>query len=161
MVNLKLSPGDPLFYLHHAWLDRMWWKWQSLDRSTRLTAMGGPNIPPSTLPPFLSGPGATGRPPIDPSCIAGQLAGAGGRQATSNMAGRDEPAHENLEEHPVLRERQVFGKPAPWPQLTDYFNDGGNVTTLAHTLWSLGLVRNVTVGDIMDIGGDFVCADYV
>ncbi|KAF7536186.1 hypothetical protein G7054_g4736 [Neopestalotiopsis clavispora] len=40
-----LSPGDPVFYLHHSWLDLNWWKWQNLDLETRLTDMGGPNLP--------------------------------------------------------------------------------------------------------------------
>lgn len=35
-----VSPGDPLFYLHHAQIDRVWWIWQQLDRKTRLGASG-------------------------------------------------------------------------------------------------------------------------
>ncbi|OAG11099.1 Di-copper centre-containing protein [Paraphaeosphaeria sporulosa] len=23
------SPGDPIFYLHHTWLDKVWWDWQA------------------------------------------------------------------------------------------------------------------------------------
>ncbi|KAH7069317.1 hypothetical protein FB567DRAFT_573808 [Paraphoma chrysanthemicola] len=34
------SPGDPLFYLHHGMIDRTWWIWQQLDRSTRFGAQG-------------------------------------------------------------------------------------------------------------------------
>ncbi|KAI1859674.1 uncharacterized protein JN550_011869 [Neoarthrinium moseri] len=45
MVDVVLSPGDPVFYLHHGWLDAMWWKWQSLDLPNRLKDMGGRNIP--------------------------------------------------------------------------------------------------------------------
>jgi tyrosinase len=37
MVDVALSPGDPLFYLHHGWLDSLWWKWQTLDLENRLT----------------------------------------------------------------------------------------------------------------------------
>ncbi|KAI5803488.1 hypothetical protein DFH27DRAFT_50436 [Peziza echinospora] len=44
------SPGEPIFYLHHANLDRVWWKWQSAKPSVRLTEIGGPvnmmNMPP-------------------------------------------------------------------------------------------------------------------
>ncbi len=70
MVNTRLSAGDPLFYLHHAWIDRLWWNWQVKDPA-RLLEIGGENIPASTLPPFLSG-GAGGNestfvPPIDPA----------------------------------------------------------------------------------------------
>ncbi|KAF9877028.1 amino acid transporter [Colletotrichum karsti] len=38
------SPADPIFYLHHANLDRLWWEWQTANLSTRLYAMGGPNV---------------------------------------------------------------------------------------------------------------------
>ena len=112
MVNLKLSPGDPIFFLHHAWLDRLWWLWQSAAPDTRLTEIGGVNIPASTLPPILSGANGKGSPP------------------------------------------------APFPGLTDYFNDPGNVTTLSHTLWSVGLRPNATIGDVMDLHSPLVCADY-
>lgn len=36
------SPGEPLFYLHHANVDRIWWKWQSGDIQQRLLDIGGP-----------------------------------------------------------------------------------------------------------------------
>jgi tyrosinase len=29
------SPGDPIFYLHHSMIDRVWWIWQSLNPSER------------------------------------------------------------------------------------------------------------------------------
>src|SRR5690606_40862261 len=32
---------DPLFYLHHAFIDRIWWQWQSANLSTRLTDIAG------------------------------------------------------------------------------------------------------------------------
>lgn len=25
------SPADPVFYLHHCWIDRMWAEWQERD----------------------------------------------------------------------------------------------------------------------------------
>ncbi|KAJ3215346.1 hypothetical protein HDU67_000561 [Dinochytrium kinnereticum] len=28
--NFYFSPNDPLFYLHHAFVDKVWWKWQNL-----------------------------------------------------------------------------------------------------------------------------------
>jgi tyrosinase len=43
MSDAVLSPGDPLFFMHHGWLDALWWKWQSADLETRLTEMGGRN----------------------------------------------------------------------------------------------------------------------
>lgn len=38
--DLFVSPGDPLFYLHHGMIDRTWWIWQQLDRKTRQSAAG-------------------------------------------------------------------------------------------------------------------------
>lgn len=43
MLNPISSPGDPLFMLHHTWLDRLWAKWQEEDPETRLSAIGGSN----------------------------------------------------------------------------------------------------------------------
>jgi tyrosinase len=46
------SPGDPMFYLHHAQIDRAWWIWQSLDLKNRQYAIYGThtnlNQPPSS-----------------------------------------------------------------------------------------------------------------
>lgn len=52
MQNGVSSPGDPLFYLHHTWLDKIWWDWQSKDKTKRLTEMGGPNVGPENSPGF-------------------------------------------------------------------------------------------------------------
>jgi tyrosinase len=35
-----VSPGDPLFYLHHGMIDRVWWIWQALDMKTRTGEKG-------------------------------------------------------------------------------------------------------------------------
>jgi len=35
-----VSPGDPLFYLHHGMIDKVWWIWQLLDQETRTGAQG-------------------------------------------------------------------------------------------------------------------------
>ncbi|OHE94369.1 hypothetical protein CORC01_10297 [Colletotrichum orchidophilum] len=43
MDNPSLSPADPLFFLHHTNLDRIWWQWQAQNES-RLTDMGGNNV---------------------------------------------------------------------------------------------------------------------
>ncbi|KAK2001440.1 Di-copper centre-containing protein [Colletotrichum falcatum] len=43
MDDVSLSPADPLFFMHHTNLDRLWWEWQSKNTS-RLTDMGGPNV---------------------------------------------------------------------------------------------------------------------
>lgn len=38
--DLYVSPGDPLFYLHHGMIDRTWWIWQQLDKRTRQSEKG-------------------------------------------------------------------------------------------------------------------------
>ena len=52
MQNGVSSPGDPLFYLHHTWLDKIWADWQGKDKAKRLTEMGGTNIAPDNSPGF-------------------------------------------------------------------------------------------------------------
>ncbi|KAI8224351.1 Tyrosinase-like protein orsC [Colletotrichum sp. SAR 10_86] len=44
LTDAWASPGDPLFYLHHANMDRLWWSWQSKNLSTRLTEISGPIV---------------------------------------------------------------------------------------------------------------------
>ncbi|KAI7549418.1 Di-copper centre-containing protein [Hortaea werneckii] len=44
--DVFVSPGDPLFYLHHSNIDRMWWMWQMQDTATRAqgeTSVAGTN----------------------------------------------------------------------------------------------------------------------
>ncbi|KZL66551.1 amino acid transporter [Colletotrichum tofieldiae] len=48
MDDVSLSPADPLFFMHHTNLDRLWWEWQSKNTS-RLTDMGGRNVAVGTL----------------------------------------------------------------------------------------------------------------
>ncbi|KAI1338254.1 Di-copper centre-containing protein [Xylariaceae sp. FL0016] len=117
MVNTKLSPGDPVFYLHHGYLDKLFWDWQSLDLDTRLTEIGGSNT--------AGGGGQGGGSP------PGGGSGPGGSVTTTSTL-----------------------------DFVDYFNDGGNTTTLNHTLWSAGIIANATIGEVMDIGGDLVCAEF-
>ena len=42
MGDLYVSPADPLFWLHHANLDRLWWSWQKSNLGARLTDISGP-----------------------------------------------------------------------------------------------------------------------
>jgi tyrosinase len=44
MQDLTISPLDPLFFLHHAFVDRIWWQWQSKNTS-RFTDIFGCTIP--------------------------------------------------------------------------------------------------------------------
>lgn len=41
MANSISSPGDPLFYLHHTFLDRVWWRWQQKAYPERTTQIYG------------------------------------------------------------------------------------------------------------------------
>ncbi|KAF2127046.1 Di-copper centre-containing protein [Dothidotthia symphoricarpi CBS 119687] len=43
--NAANSPGDPLFFLHHGNLDRIFWTWQQEDLKIRLKQVGGPIFP--------------------------------------------------------------------------------------------------------------------
>ncbi|KAL4752251.1 hypothetical protein BDW72DRAFT_212133 [Aspergillus terricola var. indicus] len=49
--DIFTSPGDPLFWFHHAQVDRIWSIWQGLDLETREYALDGTltllNLPPS------------------------------------------------------------------------------------------------------------------
>jgi len=60
--NTLSSPGDPLFYLHHAMLDRVWWMWQRANPSHRLYQIAGFTtienpVVPTTLDYVLDYPG--------------------------------------------------------------------------------------------------------
>ncbi|KAI6350725.1 hypothetical protein MCOR25_010440 [Pyricularia grisea] len=108
MDDVSLSPADPLFFMHHTNLDRLFWEWQSKDLAKRLTDMGGNNV------------------------------------ATASILVNAQP--------PSLPVSAFF----------PYFGDNSsNVTTLNHSLWSAGTLPNVTIGEVMDIKGDFVCAEYI
>ena len=41
---IKFEVSDPLFYLHHANMDRAWWSWQTRDLAVRETEISGPLI---------------------------------------------------------------------------------------------------------------------
>ncbi|KAI1378958.1 Di-copper centre-containing protein [Hypoxylon crocopeplum] len=143
MVNPFLSPGDPIFYLHHGYLDKLWWDWQSLDLSTRLTEIGGNN----TGGGFGFGPGpGFGFPGGNPS--------DGDNSSFPFPPGF--PPTNGSNPFPFPGRNRTLNK-----AITDYFNDGGNVTTLNHTLWSAGIMENITIADVMDPRGGFVCAEYI
>ena len=43
MGDSLVAPADPTFYLHQAWIDKLWWDWQAADLENRLYDIGGPN----------------------------------------------------------------------------------------------------------------------
>lgn len=44
MADIDSSPGDPMFFLHHNYIDRYWWNWQQANASSRLWAMAGNTV---------------------------------------------------------------------------------------------------------------------
>ena len=137
MLDVSLSPGDPVFWLHHTYLDKLWWEWQSLNLSSRLTDLSGPNVDPimsGGLPPFGADPTSL----LDLSCLNGFALTPNGTALPAS---------------PLMMPLN--------PGLIDYFNDGSNLTTLNHVLNSAKIAGNATIRDVMDIRGDFVCAEYL
>ncbi|KAI1338355.1 amino acid transporter [Xylariaceae sp. FL0016] len=49
----------------------------------------------------------------------------------------------------------------PSAAFLDYDGDDGNITTLNHVLWMANIVPNVTITEVMDMGNDLNCAEYV
>lgn len=46
MPVVDISPNDPIFFLHHAQVDRVWWKWQQQNPSVRNFDYSGNKFPP-------------------------------------------------------------------------------------------------------------------
>ncbi|KAK0205783.1 hypothetical protein DFS33DRAFT_1380871 [Desarmillaria ectypa] len=40
MANVMTSPNDPIFWMHHRYVDYIWWKWQG-DNETRINDLEG------------------------------------------------------------------------------------------------------------------------
>ncbi|KAH7389990.1 hypothetical protein BKA66DRAFT_558580 [Pyrenochaeta sp. MPI-SDFR-AT-0127] len=76
MQNGVSSPGDPLFYLHHTWLDKMWADWQAKDKTKRLTEMGGTNVMPQNMEGFF---------PARPASIPRPTGAAGDPGSTTTL----------------------------------------------------------------------------
>ncbi|KAI8627160.1 Di-copper centre-containing protein [Xylariaceae sp. FL1651] len=136
MVNPMLSPGDPVFYLHHGYLDKMWWDWQVQNLSSRLIDIGGNNTAAAGFP---FGGGGFGFNTTGPSPFNFTAPPGNGSQPFPGF--------------PISN--RTINK-----AFTDYFNDGGPVTTLNHTLWSANIMANATIRDVMDPRSGFVCAEY-
>jgi tyrosinase len=69
------------------------------------------------------------------------------------MGGQNVPTAEYIEQ------MEIYNVTDSW---LDYDGDnGGNVTTLNHTLSVVGLMANTTVGEVMNIQGRLLCYEYV
>jgi len=42
MSDAAASPGDPIFYLHHGFVDRAWRLWENINTGRRLSEIAGP-----------------------------------------------------------------------------------------------------------------------
>ncbi|KAJ7489295.1 hypothetical protein FB451DRAFT_686309 [Mycena latifolia] len=51
MADSYSSPGDPIFYLHHAFLDKLWSQWVGMNFSSRLEDMSGRS---TVHPPYVN-----------------------------------------------------------------------------------------------------------
>lgn len=68
------------------------------------------------------------------------------------MSGRNIPTDEALEENEWV---------SPSNAVIEHDGDPANVTTMNHVLSLVDLLPNVTVGDVMDLRGDVICAEYI
>jgi len=184
MQDVNLSPGDPIFYLHHTYLDKLWWDWQSQDLSKRLVEITGNNMPmgfgfgggafpgangtgfpgfngtgfPGTNGTGFPGFNGTGFPPLP-------FGGAPGN-GSSPFPPFDPECYIGFPNPFAFMNMTNGSMPAmpgmkPNKAISDYFNDGGPTVTLKHVLFSAGIARNVTVSELMDIRSGFVCAEYL
>ena len=162
MLNLFSSPGDPLFYLHHAYLDKLWADWQSKSPSTRLTDITGRN----TGIPFGPIPGNGSTPPFGPF--------PGGQNGTNGTVPLFPGPDANGTCPPGFSGPPPGGFPGPGAGMVRMSLEGvnmsnwvkrdgdpGNVTTLGHVLSVNGMVPNVTIGDVMDTQGGLLCYEYI
>ncbi len=121
--------------------------------SVRLTEIGGQNVPQPTNVNGTFSPAPGFGPPIE--CLLEIYAGGNSSNSTGpiNPFAGTSPRNTNGTFIPP-----TFLENA---EISRYFNDGGDTTTLNHTLWSGGIFPNATIADVMDIRGPFVCAEYL
>lgn len=166
------SPGDPIFYLHHTWLDKIWWEWQAMDLPRRLTDMGGRNTQDGSegfpgAPPNFNGPnGAKRRSPADGPILI--FPGDGGNIDWDEIdwekigfpglgGGNGGP----IQLPPGVDVPPEALEPPEDAEPQEPRGDPGDVTTLNHVLKMFGLVPDALIRDVMDIAGGTLCYEYV
>lgn len=135
MSDVSASPGDPLFYLHHANIDRLWWQWQAADLPARLEQMGGQNVPEDSdliankwLAPLAAVVDYNGDP--------------------ANVTTMNHVSHRSRFRVAIICLHKCVSCFEFW-------------LMVVQTLWTLGLQDNVTVSQVMDIREKFTCFEYV
>ncbi|KAI1865425.1 uncharacterized protein JN550_008473 [Neoarthrinium moseri] len=167
MSDPTLSPGDPIFYLHHSWLDKLWWEWQKGNSSKRLSDVGGLNTPsfgsfpggPSSGFPNGTFPGFPGNGSFPGFPGNGSFPGFPGNGSFPGLPGNGSfPGFPGNGSFPGI---PGFGLGGGGPEFSEYFGDNGNWTTLNHRLYMAEIFPNITIGDVMNVNGDVVCSEYL
>lgn len=52
MAEVAASPGDPVFFMHHGFVDRMFQKWQEVNPRVRTTTINGCATPGNNCTPL-------------------------------------------------------------------------------------------------------------
>ncbi|KAF1809815.1 Di-copper centre-containing protein [Eremomyces bilateralis CBS 781.70] len=135
MLDPISSPGDPLFYLHHTWLDKVWWDWQK-QKPERLRDITGRKVSINPFFDLLSNlPGNSTITDFFMGNIPGLPSIPGGG-----------PFSENNRGPPTFQPRnETIADPV---KLTD-------------TLTVFGLIPNTTVSQVMNIKDGILCYEYV
>lgn len=152
MMDTVSSPGDPVFFLHHAWLDKIWWQWQNKDLPARLEVIGGPNKPqilsfPSGGFPGGGFPGLGGNASVTPTSGAMPTSTAMPSWMMPGPQGGVPFDPDAMTPPDSLKNGVIAGDP-------------GNVTTMGHVLDMLGVVPSATIADVMDTVGGILCYEY-
>lgn len=155
LANPVSSPGDPLFYLHHTWLDKVWWDWQAIDPKSRLYDIGGTNEQDPCR--VLSTESFRSSPPPPKAKLPYPPWG----NWTFSKLPNGNTAFPGLPDGIPESDGCVNGVntwiPYPFPKVP---GDPGKVTTLKHSLSMLNILPNITVRDVMDTD-EFLCYEYV
>jgi len=141
MADAIASPGDPLFYMHHGFIDKLWADWQEANPAKRYTEVGGNNVV-NFSHPFPSG----------------HIIDMQGLNITSELP-RTLPVYNGTNSEAVLA--GIFGaaRPTDVPSPKS-IGDPGIMTTLSHQLTSYGLLPNKTIADIMATKNKYLCYTY-